>query len=381
MRKLKHIHRQFQLKQESEWQPVIHLSTAKSWRGGEQQLVYLYDELVKSGIPQLIVCRKGSELAKRCEEKQRNYIAIPKRSSTDVFAAKKLKKICRYFNAGVIHTHDAHAHTTAFLSHSLFGNNTPIIVSRRVDFPIKNNKMSHMKYNYRGIAAILCVSDKIKEITARGVRDTNKLFTVYSGIDLSRFSNLPGKNQLRDEYNIPQDQLLIGNVSALAPHKDYFTFIDTVEKLPDLKATFFIIGEGELKLELNEYAKEKGVEERIIFTGFRTDILPVLTSLDIFLITSKTEGLGTSILDAFACGVPVVATKAGGIPELVEHEKTGLLADVGDSRTLAEQILRIANDKGLSNQLVKGAKQKLQQFTREQTAQKTLQVYERVMRM
>jgi L-malate glycosyltransferase len=372
---LTHIHRKFNLYQGNDLPPVIHVSTAKTWRGGEQQLVYLYDELEKAGIPQLILCRKDGELAVRCEVEERNILPIPKRTGMDMFAAKTLKKVCRFFQAGIVHVHDANAHTTAFISAKFFGNKTPVVVSRRVDFPIKPGKLSKAKYNFQELAAILCVSEKIKEITAPGIIQPSKLHVVHSGIDLGRFSAIKNKNILRKEFNITQSTVLIGNVAALAPHKDYFTFLDTAAHLRDLDVKFFIIGKGELEAELKAYTNKLKLNDKVIFTGFRDDVLDVLSSLDIFLITSKTEGLGTSILDAFACGVPVVATQAGGIPELVTHEQTGLLAPIKDSEELANQIKRLLENPSLKTRFIANAKIKLDLFSKTHTAAKTLAIY------
>ena len=105
----------------------------------------------------------------------------------------------------------------------------------------------------------------------------------------------------------------------------------------------------------------------------------ILPELDVFLITSKTEGLGTSILDAFISEVPVVATEAGGIPELVKDEETGLLAAVGDYKKLAEQVLRIVTDKKLAGLIRINAKKKAAQFSKREMAEKTLEVYREIL--
>ena len=183
--------------------------------------------------------------------------------------------------------------------------------------------------------------------------------------------------KLHKEYNIPDDIPLIGNVAAVAPHKDYFTFINTAEELikRNLKAKFFIIGAGPMEEEIKNYCAQKQLDKHIIFTGFRTDIKEILPELTVFLITSKTEGLGTSIIDAFACKVPVVATRAGGIPEIIEHEKNGLLADTKDAVELANQVERILNGSIDKSKIIEGQQEVLQNFSKSVTAEKTLKEY------
>ena len=121
---------------------------------------------------------------------------------------------------------------------------------------------------------------------------------------------------------------------------------------------FFVIGKGEQEAEIRRFVTERGLEDSFIFTGFLKNIGQVLPSLDIFLMTSKTEGLGSSLIDAFAAKVPVVATRVGGIPELISHQKTGLLSDVGDFSDLAKNIQKLENNKPLTDQIVCDAYQK-----------------------
>lgn len=353
---------------------VLHVSTALSWRGGEQQLTYLLDEL-RDEIEQFVLCAKGSEMEAFCQKNSFNYYAVKKVSSFDFSFAKTLKNICNNLSIDLCHLHDAHAHTFAILA-AFMGNKCPLVLSRRVDFPIKNSFFSRLKYNHPAIFKILCVSKKIKEITASDIKDKSKLSVVYSGIDLNKFSKRNGK--LRKELNISNDIRLIGNTSALADHKDYFTFLDVAESIikSERNVHFVIFGNGPLEEKIKAYAKSKKLNEQLTFLGYRTDVPQLLADLDLFLITSKTEGLGTSIIDAFACRVPVVATAAGGIPELVEDQKTGLLCPVKDVDCLSANVSKLLNDASLSQQIIKGASEKVKQFSKEHTAKETLKHYQ-----
>lgn len=358
---------------------ILHVVTALSWRGGEQQAAYLIEEL-KNDVDNFVLCSSNSKMAEHCKLGGIQHIEQPKKSSLDFSYAKKLKSICEMESIDLIHLHDAHAHTFAILAATFLGNKTPLVLSRRVDFPIKSNLFSKFKYNHAVIQKILCVSDTIKGITAKGVKDTSKLSTVYSGIDLSKFK--PSTNRMRKEFDIPTDRFLIGNTSALADHKDYFTFIEVAERIIQKheSAHFIIMGDGPMKDEIRTFANTKKLNNRLTFTGFRTDIPEVLAELDLFLITSKTEGLGTSILDAFACEVPVVATAGGGIVELVEHEKTGLLCEVKNVGEVETAVERMIEDNALRQLCADGAKTKVQQFSKQNTAKQTLKNYLEVLR-
>lgn len=355
---------------------VLHIATARSWRGGEQQVAYLVSELSKKFIRQYVLCTTDSPMEFYCRDNNIPFFTAIKRSSVDISYAKKIKDICRSNNISIVHAHDSHAHTFAVIA-ALFGNKSKIIVSRRVDFEVSPGPFSKFKYNHNLLKRIICVSEKIKELTLPAVDDKEKLVTIHSGIDFSRFTGKKNSNILRKQYKLPENAIIIANVAALAPHKDYGTFIRTAAllKVQIPNAYFFIIGEGDEREKIEKLIRETGMEEQIKMTGFRNDIADILPEIDTMLITSETEGLGTAILDAFACNVPVVATEAGGIPEIVLHEKTGLLAPVGDAEGLAAQVLRMLNEPGLKQSLTAGAAVHLEKFTKEATATKTLKEY------
>ncbi len=257
----------------------------------------------------------------------------------------------------------------------------PIFVHRRVDFPVGKNRLSSWKYNHPAIHRIICVSDFIKQVISPEIRRPEKLAVVHSGIDLGRFynsGNLLKTNRLRSEFKFPKNHYLIANVAALAPHKDYITFLETAEKLVKLgfPAVFLAIGgDGGEEEKLRYLIQKKALQNRVLLTGFRNDINEILPELDLLLFTSKTEGLGTTLLDAFACKVPVVASKAGGIPELVENGRTGLLCKAGDADGFAAAVRNLLSDHGLKSKTIENAYQKAQHFTKEKMAAAILEIY------
>jgi glycosyltransferase involved in cell wall biosynthesis len=169
-------------------------------------------------------------------------------------------------------------------------------------------------------------------------------------------------------------------VAALADHKDPYTFLNVAEALKDQSQFYFVwIGGGEMEAEVRAEIAKRGLQKRVFLSGFRNDVRDILPELWIFLMTSKTEGLGTSILDAYLSGVPVVATAAGGIPELVEHGQTGLLAPVADAEMLAMHILHLTVDRPFAQKLVAAAKQKALGLDYHVMAVKVLEVYKEVL--
>jgi glycosyltransferase involved in cell wall biosynthesis len=359
--------------------PVVHVSTPRTWRGGEQQLVYLADRLRARGEGQLVLCPAGSELARVCAGRGLPHVTAARRLSVDPLFARAVARTAR--GAAIVHAHDPHALTAAALAASLFGLRAPIVVHRRVDFPIRGGRFSRWKYDHPRVRRIVCVSRAIADILGPDVRDPSRLRVVYDGIDPARFSGARPDGRLRREFGFPPDVPLVGNVAALAGHKDYFTFVDTAARLlaSGVDARFVAIGDGPLRDQIAAHVRRRGLEGKVVLAGFRSDVPAILPELDVFLFTSKEEGLGSSILDAYACRVPVVATAAGGVPELVADGETGLLAPIRDAAALADGVARLLGDRALRERLVSAAARRvLEEFGTEALAERTLAIYREV---
>ncbi|MBE0663253.1 MAG: glycosyltransferase family 4 protein [Bacteroidales bacterium] len=359
---------------------IIHVSTATSWRGGEQQLAYLIGALQEKKIEQEVLCAADSSFAIYCDEKSIKNTTFKKTGSINLRAAGILAQLSSSAHNPIVHCHDSHAHNIAYFAALLFRNPAPVVIHRRVDFPVKTNIFSRAKYNHNSVKNFICVSAAIKRILIPALNDPGKATVIHSGIDLNKFKNLKDYGSLKKEFGLSDETVLIGNVAALAPHKDYKTFVRTAEILlknnPDLR--FVIVGDGPERKTIEAEIKTRQLGERILLTGFRNNIPELLKELDVLLLTSKTEGLGTTLLDAFAGGLPVVATRAGGIPEIVEHKVTGLLAETGDAPSLAGMVEMLLADENLRQNLVKNAIERVIDFDYRNTALKILDVYNQI---
>jgi glycosyltransferase involved in cell wall biosynthesis len=150
-----------------------------------------------------------------------------------------------------------------------------------------------------------------------------------------------------------------------------------VRRMPD--ARFVILGEGELREALERQVREYHLEKHVLLPGFRTDVLGCIKGFDLFVMSSITEGLGTSLLDAMACARPIVATRAGGIPEIVEDRVNGSLVPVRDHHALAEAIVRALKDPAMREKMgAAGFARVSERFTVERMVSGTADVYARV---
>jgi len=352
-----------------------------SWRGGEQQLAYLI-KANRNACENIVFCPENSMLHQYCSNEGIHCKTYSRRGILFIRAAYSLFLLTKRLQVSIIHCHDSHAHTMAIIAATLFGNKVPVVVHRRVDFAVKPGTFSGFKYNHPMVRQYICVSEAIRKILNSSLNQPEKSVCIHSSIDLSRFTEMTkNRRVLRDELGLKDTDILIGNTSALAPHKDHFTFIRTAALLIEKHTAmrFVIIGDGPMRNEVQSEIDRNGLADIIFLAGFRTNVPELLPGLDIFLMTSKTEGLGTSILDAFAAGIPVVSTRAGGIPELVEDGLTGLLADVGDHESLAQAVERLLNDQNLRNSIVKAAGAFVAESGFREMGQKTMNIYTQIL--
>jgi glycosyltransferase involved in cell wall biosynthesis len=354
---------------------VLHVSTAISWRGGEQQIAYLTDELSRKGIEQMVVCPSGSALQQYCMLHHIPFCAIKKRAGIDFLFMSHLAGITRRFRPDIIHLHDAHAHTAAIIAAVFFGISLPMVLHRRVTFETGKNIFTRYKYNHPLIKKIICISEAVKKQMLHLVRE-DKLTVIHSAADCQRFA-IQKNNQLRNEFGLSSDVKIIGNIAAFTKEKNWVTFVEAAallkQQLPDVK--FVAIGEGPELNNIKAQIQKLGLHNDIILTGFRKDIENILPEFDLLLFTSENEGLGTTILDAFCCRVPVVASDAGGISELVVHEKTGLLCSPHNASAFAESVVSILKNDSLRQSIIESAHRKTSEFTKEAMAQKVMEVY------
>lgn len=326
---------------------ILHISTATSWRGGEQQLSYLIDALKPYEVNQTLLCVNNSELSKRVS--LANIIELPKPVFLGIQWVKEIYKICNDKKIDIIQIHESKSQTFAVLS-SVFYNIPPIIVTRRVIFPVKGI-LSKFKYRHNSIKKIVCISTAVKN-EMLNVVSKEKLIKIPSAVNENDFKN----NKTTFSF-FKTNKIKIGYVAALTKEKDHETFIKTAKEVLKKRndVVFYIIGDGNQKDFLKDYVKTLGIENHIYFTGFVKEIKSVILELDLLLFTSKSEGLGTTVIDFFLAKKPVVATDSKGIRDLVINKETGILCKIEDVEKLSNGVLEILENTMLKEKLISQA--------------------------
>ncbi len=354
---------------------TLHIDSERTWRGGEQQAMYLATGLKARGHEAVVACQPGSPLAERARAAGLEVAEVRMRGEADFRAVLALRRILRRGAFDIVHMHTSHAHAIGCAAAAL-ARQGRTIVSRRVDFAVAMNVISGFKYRH-GVDRFIAISEAVRRVLVEGGVEPAKVSVVHSGIDLSRFNHVP-PNRFREEFGVPPDSPIIGNVAALADHKGQRYLLAAMPGVlaAEPKARLFVVGDGELRGALEAQARELGIAHAVTFTGFRTDVPQWLDFFDVFVMSSHLEGLCTSVLDALAMRKPVVAAAAGGLPEIIRHEETGLLVPPKEPQPLAEAIVRLLRDRELGRRLGEAGRRLVEaDFSADSMVEGTIRVY------
>jgi glycosyltransferase involved in cell wall biosynthesis len=357
----------------------LHIDTARSWRGGQNQVLLTVNGLRALGHRASLVAHPDGELRRRAEEGL-DLIPIAPRTEMDLSAAWRLSRIVKRLKPDIVHAHDAHGTAMAALALSL-GSPTPapaLIVSRRVDFHLRANSFSRWKH--RQVDCFIAASEAIRKILVADGVPPERTTTVHEGIDVDHVLAAPPVD-IHATFWLPRHAPVVGNVAALVPHKGHRHLVEAarlvIRQLPDTR--FLILGEGDQRPQLERAVRDHHLEKHVLIPGFRLDVLGCMKGFDLFAMSSITEGLGTSLLDAMACSRAIVATRAGGIPEIVEDGRTGVLVPPRDHTAMAREIVRLLRDDDSRRRLGEaGLARVIQHFTVERMVAETAAVYQRI---
>ncbi len=336
---------------------IIHANLAKGFRGGERQTTLLIQALARQpGITrQTLVCRPDSPL--RTELGDTPHV-------TFVAARHQLAGHRKAGRATLVHAHEARAVHWAWLHHKLY--HTPYLLTRRVDTPIKR-KRSNLTF-YKGasccVALSTVIAQEVQPLSPHPVVQIPSAFTPLT-------PDTGVARAFRESY---PERFLVGHAGALVDrHKGQRVLLDAARQLqhtqPDMLFVFFGRGEDEIALK-----RESAQLDNVVWAGFKPDIGNYLPALDVFAFPSRNEGLGSVLLDAMRAGVPVIASRTGGIPDIVHHGETGLLFPPGDADALARGLIEL-RAQPLREKLAKQAAQRLSDYTPDAMAEAYLALY------
>ena len=357
---------------------IAHIDTHTYWRGGQRQVIELIKGLNKLHLKNVLFCRSDSKVSERAQEAGIKVIHIPLAGEWDIYSAIKIRSYIVRERINIVHAHSSHAHTLGLMA-LVKSDTCKLVVSRRVDFHINNIISKKLKYS-PAVDKIITVSDAIRRILIEDGVDQERLVTIRSGFVEEEFIRDDSSKNLRSELGLSDDNVVIVTVAALAPHKAHNVLLKAaslvVKKHPNVR--FLLAGEGELKDTITKNIYNLGLENFVILLGYIKDIGSVYKAADIFALSSCEEGLCTSLFDAMYFELPIVATNAGGIPELVSDGINGLIVPVEDYELFAEKLNLLIENPDRRKKMGDRSSDILEQNRMEKTIEKTLQVYKKL---
>ncbi len=355
---------------------TLHIDTERGWRGGERQVLWLCAALGRLGHRAILAARPDEPLAERARKDGIEVVDCAPRFEFDPFAARRLRALVRGEGVDVVHAHTGHAVSMAALA--VRGTDARMVLTRRVDFRLRGNPPTRWKY--RQAHGVIAISKAVRRALVESGVPADRIELVPSGVDLARRFT-PAPRARLAELGVPEGAPLVVQVSQLVGHKDPVTFVRAIDEarrlVPELRA--LLVGDGPLADGVDEEIRRRHLRGVLLATGYRTDADDLLAAADVVTLSSEEEGLGTVLLDALSLGKLVAATEAGGIPEVLEHERSGLLAPVHDGERLGANIARLLTEPALAARLAEGARLRAAEFSVERTAERTLAVYRRVL--
>lgn len=359
---------------------ILHLDTERTWRGGEAQLIHLSRSLAQRGHQSIVVGPPGSPLLNRAAELGMEAEAVPMPSEWNLAAIRTLTRILKRGRIQILHMHSSHACSLGGWAARLA--RVPVrIISRRVDFSVRSNPLRKMKYEW-GVDRIVAISEGVRKVLVQDGLDPEKIEVIRSGIEPSRFDPNYPPTEARREFAIPDNAPVVGCVAHFADHKGHRYLIEAAARVvrSEPAVRFLLVGDGELKSDIERQINSLNMDRSVILTGFRSDIPRILAAMDIVTLASHKEGLGTSLLDAMAMARPVVATRVGGIPEMIQDGLNGILVSPKDPERLAEALIRLIRDEPARRRMGEAGRARVQsEFSAEAMARATEALYRRVM--
>ena len=343
--------------------------------GGETQVLGLTLALISAGHRAELICDPSGKLWQRAVDAGVRCHPLRIRNALDIAAAIRLRGILKRERYDVVHLHTSRAHSMAPLTH---GFAPTLFVTRRMDY--RPNRIFAPYLFNRAVDCVVAISAGVADSLAAAGVDRSSVTVVPSGVDCDRFRppSADERARARARFDVRDGEIAILAVGALEPRKGHRYLIEAIAALAHsgIALKCLIAGDGSIRADLERQITELKCAGRVTMLGRIEDPSELLWSSDIFAMPSLNEGLGVAALEAMACGLPPIVSAVGGLREVVEHDRSGLLVEPARANELGAAIARLANSAELRITMGVAARQRVKQnYSMGAMAERTLALY------
>ena len=349
---------------------ILHIDPERHWGGGEAQVLDLLSYLAERGHRNDLLTHPDGRLFRESQALGVRTIPLVVRNDLDLRPVSRLRRLIRDNNYDIIHFHTKRAHALSFW----LSRGTPrpkCVVTRRMDYPEASNWYTRCLYN-RKVDGVVAVSQRISELLVQAGVAPEKIRLIHDGIDPRPFESAANNR------DIHTDCVVVGMAAVFEERKGHRFLLEAARRLKAqvCRIQYRLAGDGSLRQSLENTATRLGLKDDVQFLGFVSDIPTFLSQVDIFVLPSLFEGLGVAALEAMAAGKAVIASRVGGLAEVVLDGVTGFLVAPGDAEGLANAIAKLAADRSLSREMGQKGRARLKaHFTLAQMATKNEAYY------
>ncbi len=349
---------------------ILHIDPERNWGGGEAQVLGLLTYLGRKGHRNDLLAYPGGRLFERCGPLGVKRLSLVARNDLDLRPVPALRRLIRSEKYDIVHFHTKRAHALSLWLPR--GPQCPkYVVTRRMDYPEAKTWYTRLLYNRR-VDGVVAISRVIMNLLIEAGVEPERIRLIHSGIDPQRF------DRCADGSASAEYEAVVGIIASLEERKGHRYLFEAAAMLKRRghKIKYLVAGEGPARRQLEERVKALHLGDEIRFCGFVSDAPDFLSQIDIFTLPSLYEGLGVAALEAMAAGKPVIASRVGGLPELIADGETGMLVAPKNSEELAQAVARLAGEKSLAREMgQKGAERARASFSLEQMAAKNEAYY------
>lgn len=360
---------------------VVHLEMGRHWVGGPNQVLSLHQGLHALGVDTWLLCPPESPLGEKAQACGLNVRHVSALGDLDPRLFGHIQSELRRLQPDIVHLHSRRGADTWGALAARAAGVPRVVLSRRVDDPPGGGLVRQRKYG-PWCDHIIAISEGIRRVLLHWGVPPDKVTCVRSAIDLTPYQRETDPEGMRRRFGIPEGAPLVVTMAQLIPRKGYRALLDAapmiLKRFPN--ARFLFCGEGADREPLERLIAEKRLTGSVQLTGYLTDTPSLLAAADVVAHPALREGLGIAILEAMGLGKPVVASAAGGIPEIISSEEVGVLVPPGDSVALADSLIRLLGDAELRRRMSRAAAERIRrEFTVEAMVRGNLRVYGRLL--